>query len=297
LIVHIHFDAKYKIEQVTDIFGFDDDLDQEKLDHKKGLYKRADILKMHSYKDAIRRSAGAYVLYPGTESKMERGFHEIIPGLGAFPVKPSEYDDGSTQLKKFLQDVTNHFLNRTSQREKLYYQTYAIHNHLSKTLKENLPELLRENRDLIPDQTYVLIGYYKDTSHLDWIIKNSLYNARMDSRRGSLKLGIGESTARYLLLHGEGETKTGKLFKIVEKGPRVFSINQLKKFNYPHDSREEQNFYLVYKVDNSIEKELDGRVWDITQLEGYKPGRGSSLPFTATLAELMEVEVVSKLND
>ena len=41
---------------------------------------------MHAYKDAIRRSGGAYILYPGkTESKTNfQGFHEIIPGVGKF---------------------------------------------------------------------------------------------------------------------------------------------------------------------------------------------------------------------
>src|SRR5829696_8253469 len=32
--------------------------------------KREDLLKMHAYRDAIRRSAGAYVLYPGDQHQM-----------------------------------------------------------------------------------------------------------------------------------------------------------------------------------------------------------------------------------
>ena len=30
--------------------------------------RREDLLKMHAYRDAIRRTAGAYVLFPGNES-------------------------------------------------------------------------------------------------------------------------------------------------------------------------------------------------------------------------------------
>ena len=44
---------------------------------------------MHAYRDAIRRSAGAYVIYPGDEERtpfMEH--HEVLPGLGAFPLRP-----------------------------------------------------------------------------------------------------------------------------------------------------------------------------------------------------------------
>ncbi|MBK9484517.1 MAG: DUF2357 domain-containing protein [Chitinophagaceae bacterium] len=48
LIVHIHFDAKYKIENLQAIFGKEDNLDEEKEEQNKGTYKRADILKMHT---------------------------------------------------------------------------------------------------------------------------------------------------------------------------------------------------------------------------------------------------------
>ena len=75
---------------------------------------------MHTYKDAIRRTAGAYVLYPGAEDKFTKtGFHELIPGLGAFAIRPSKSDDGSAQFKKFLNEVVAHFMNRASQREKI----------------------------------------------------------------------------------------------------------------------------------------------------------------------------------
>ena len=44
---------------------------------------------MHAYKDAIRRTGGAYILYPGTDNQNPlKGFHEIIPGLGAFAIRP-----------------------------------------------------------------------------------------------------------------------------------------------------------------------------------------------------------------
>src|SRR5436190_7190208 len=113
LIVHIHFDAKYKVENLKGIFGKDDNLEEEKEEQKKGTYKRADLLKMHTYKDAIRRTAGAYVLYPGTEEQYTRtGFHELIPGLGAFSIRPSKANSGTGELKKFLLEVVRHFMNR-----------------------------------------------------------------------------------------------------------------------------------------------------------------------------------------
>lgn len=96
LIVHIHFDAKYRLDRID--LGLDDSTNEEQIsdallnekkEQEEGVYKRADLLKMHAYKDAIRRTSGAYIIYPGTIQCRLRGFHEIIPGLGAFCLTPS----------------------------------------------------------------------------------------------------------------------------------------------------------------------------------------------------------------
>jgi len=289
LIVHIHFDAKYKIANLTDLLNKEskEDIDIEKEDNRKGIYKNADLLKMHAYKDAIRRTGGAYVLYPGETSIKKKGFHEIIPGLGAFPVRPSKTDDGISELKNFILEVINHFVNRASQREKIAYRTFDVYK--SKPQKEDevneaLPETYGENRSLIPDDTFVLVGFYKK-ENLDWIVNHGLYNARADSKRGSLRLGPGEAGAKYLLLHSTGETKTGRLLKITETGPRVFSKQTLINKGYP--SNPSQNYYLVYKVRELTDIELKNQVWDITKLDKYRKGRSSALPFSVTMSELM----------
>ncbi len=108
---------------------------------------------MHAYKDAIRRTAGAYVLYPGDSDYRRSGFHELIPGLGAFRIKPSGNDDGSKELKKFLNDVLDHFLNRASQMEKNSFNVYdTFRNKPGDAVRELLPEPYDVNRDLIPDK-------------------------------------------------------------------------------------------------------------------------------------------------
>lgn len=290
LIVHVHFDAKYKIANLTDLLNKEstEDINIEKEDNRKGIYKNADLLKMHAYKDAIRRTGGAYVLYPGNTSINKKGFHEIIPGLGAFPVRPSKTDDGISELKDFILEIINHFVNRASQREKIAYRTYDVYKNKPEKedeVNEILPETYGENRSLIPDDTFVLVGFYKK-QNLDWIIKSGLYNARTDSNRGSLRLGPGETGAKYILLHSTGETKTGKLLKIIETGPRVFSKQTLIDKGYP--TKPSQNYYLVYKVQEIMDKELINQEWDITMLKKYKQGRGSALPFSVTLTELMK---------
>lgn len=293
LIVHIHFDAKYKIANLPDLLGNknQEDLKTEKEENRKGIYKNADLLKMHAYKDAIRRTGGAYVLYPGDTSIKKKGFHEIIPGLGAFSVRPSKIDDGISELKNFIVEVVKHFINRASQREKIAFRTFDVYKNMPQKedeVNEPLPETYGDNRNLIPDDTYVLVGYYKK-ENLDWIIKSGLYNARAESDRGSLRLGPGESSAKYLLLHTTGETKTGRLLKITETGPRVFSRETLLGKGYPTEPS--QNYYLVYKIQEITEVELMNLEWDITMLNKYKEGRASALPFSVTLTELMKTKL------
>ena len=133
LIVHIHFDAKYRVNKVD--LGLDDSTNEEQMskallneknEQEEGIYKRADLLKMHAYKDAIRRTSGAYILYPGTVQRRLKGFHEIIPGLGAFCLTPSNCDEELITLQVFLLKIVEHMLDRTSQRERISYYINSV---------------------------------------------------------------------------------------------------------------------------------------------------------------------------
>jgi hypothetical protein len=73
----------------------------------------------------------------------------------------------------------------------------------------------------------------------------------------------------------------------VETGPRIFSKQTLIQKGYP--SEPNHNYYLVYKIEETYEKEFLNKSWDITELAGYKKGRGSALPFSVSLTELMKV--------
>lgn len=299
LITHIHFDAKYRIEQLflrdntnKNNDEVSDDLSEMKREEERGTYKRADLLKMHAYKDAIRRTGGAYILYPGTENQVIHGFHEIIPGLGAFAISPKDYDKSIQAFLTFLDDVVDNFLNRTSLREKLAYHTYSVlSKNNNRSLREPLPEPYGANRDLLPDETYVLIGYYKNEQQLDWILKRKLYNTRTGSTNGSLHLSKEVISVRYLLLHGEGELLTGRLYKLLPKGPRIFSKEKLEKIGYKEPSGD---YYLVYNIEGIPEPEFEGMKWDIRLLEGYKKGNLSASVFAVSLADLMKIKVFNE---
>jgi len=286
LIVHIHFDAKYKIENFNSIFQNDINLDEEKTDQSKGTYKRADLLKMHSYRDAIRRTGGAYILYPGDQTLNKFGFHEIIPGLGAFPMRPSKTDTGEVELERFINDVLHHFMNRTSQREKAAFRTYDIHKKgKANELRELLPESYGKNRGFMPDETFVLVAFYKNPEHLKWIIKNRLYNARTNSERGSLSITSREAGAKYLLLYTHNEEMTSNFFKLANDGPKILSKVDLIKTSYPFPKH---NSYLVFKIEKEVEMEFKGLFWDLTKLNKYNNSIASGIPFSVSLTELIK---------
>ena len=298
-IVHIHFDSKYKVQQFTiktdveqDVIDSDEDLaivnnndegkidslEKEKRDERKGIYKNADLLKMHAYKDAIRRTGGAYVLYPGTEEHKEFvGFHELIPGLGAFAIRPKEGENGTAELGDFIDKIISHFNNMASQQRRHSNTIYEIH-------KDDSPRIVNEPMPdyIIPDETHVIVAYYKSKEHLAWIKKEMKYNGRIGNANGAMDLTPEFIGAKYLLLHNKKE-QGSLIFKINQsekKKPTVIDSKLLK--GYPKPSKP---FYLVF---NLMEKEKDflERDYNIKLLKGYSEDK-EAFPFTCKLSDLI----------
>ena len=300
-IVHIHFDSKYKVQQFTiktdveqDVIDSDEDLaivnnndegkidslEKEKRDERKGIYKNADLLKMHAYKDAIRRTGGAYVLYPGTEEHKEFvGFHELIPGLGAFAIRPKEGENGTNELGDFIDKIISHFNNMASQQRRHSNTIYEIH-------KDDSPRIVNEPMPdyIIPDETHVIVAYYKSKEHLAWIIKEMKYNGRIGNANGAMDLTPEFIGAKYLLLHNKKE-QGSLIFKVNQKEGKkptiVASTHKIFK-NYPKSSKP---FYLVF---NLLEKEKDflDRDYNIKLLKGYSEDK-EAFPFTCKLSDLI----------
>lgn len=288
LISHIHFDAKYKVDFLKEVFTqeeSEEDLDVEKFEQRKGTYKRADLLKMHAYRDAIRRTAGAYILYPGTdEEKSLKGYHEILPGLGAFPLRP-QTDDGSSKIKEFLKEIVAHVSNRASQYDRRSYHTYDVHKGSPESeIREFLPEADQYLIRMKPmSEQSVLVGWYKDDAHLQWVLKNKLFNCRTDTKRGSLKLSPDVSGADYLLLHSKGElSHLSKIYKLEPEGPRVISSERLETLGYGKPS---QPYYLIFKL-MKCEPAFPELEWDLSQVESFQ-GRSSAEPQALKLSDLM----------
>lgn len=293
LMVHVHFDAKYRIDSIEHLFGRDDveldattavvDLNDEKQEQKLGRYKRADLLKMHAYRDAIRRTQGAYVLYPGDLTQQWQGYHEILPGLGAFPIKPG---NGTEILTKFIQDVVTHTCDRATARERQSYHVYQVQEApASYAVLHNLPEKSAGSARRSPPlaETHVLIGWCTDKAHLEWVLKAGLYNFCMEVESVSLRLKPEVSGAQYLLLHSHKGAMSPRLMRLSREGPRVLSHDALKAQDYPGEPS--QPFYLVYDVTPA--EGFDGYEWDYRKLHERLQNRASAEPQTITLDALM----------
>lgn len=303
-IVHIHFDAKYKVQHfvipkaieenlkdadsVTDEDEHIDSLQKEKRDELRGVYKNADLMKMHAYKDAIRRTGGAYIIYPGTENQVPlRGFHEIIPGLGAFSIFPSkeEKENGIRSLSEFIDKVIENFKNSASQQKKSAAKAYEIYEKGPSVVKEPLPG------DIIPDETFVLVGFCKNTDNIDGFYKaQGLYNFRMDDNKGSLEFTNEVVNAKYLLLwEPQSKEIATKIFKIKGRAPKVFSGKKLEKKGYK--SKKLKEYYIVVEIEKVETSELGNISCDIKTLMGLDE-TNIYKPFTTTLTDLMENKAV-----
>jgi len=97
------FDAKYRLDRLD--FS-EDDTDEG----AAATYKRADLYKMHTYRDAIASVRSAFIVYPGSEFVFfdRSGVKNAAPsamhlpdGVGAVPLRPSD-SDPSAALRDIL---------------------------------------------------------------------------------------------------------------------------------------------------------------------------------------------------
>lgn len=98
---YILFDAKYK----ANVKEF---LNDENSKITKKSFKHQDIDKMHTYKDAIPLSIGAYILYPGI--KKQKIYSESIEkeyyyGVGAFSLNPGDNLEEYKKLYNFIKNI------------------------------------------------------------------------------------------------------------------------------------------------------------------------------------------------
>ncbi len=317
-MVHIHFDAKYRVNFATDVFGEDtsDEVIQDRAEssrEKPTSAKYADLLKMHAYRDAIRRTGGAYVLYPGNAGDGRRfeeftGFHEVLPGLGAFAIRPrlDGTAEGMDDLRLFLKDVIEHLANRTTARERV-----SFHVAESYTLKEEpvqygslvlaeRDEMSATTRALPPSEHHVVVAWFEDDEQLKWTMKTGFAVVRLGDRRGTWHVPPEFGSARHVLLHTHKSQVADGLLALKERraGYKVFTADDLKTKGYPGFAG--GDIYGIFEVEP--DPDFKGQRWDGVKLQSvmkdfesrrkYRAignlGHSSAIPRILSLQELLK---------
>ncbi len=132
----IHFDAKYRSEgeilefynNIGKSYPIDSEINEveteqinteegkiadeiSKEEQERRTYKAGDVYKMHTYKDAILKTEGAYIFYPGDKHKIFRvNKDEEIPSVGAFTLTPGKEGVEDVELKRFIEAVLSKFV-------------------------------------------------------------------------------------------------------------------------------------------------------------------------------------------
>ena len=79
------------------------------------------------------------------------------------------------------------------------------------------------------------------------------------------------------------------MFRIKQRGPRVFTSNELLKHGYPLQPSPDA-IYAVFDVEPDAFYE--GWKWRYESLKGKKPGLQSAEPFAVSLAEILAIHRV-----
>jgi len=277
-LVHVHFDAKYRVGNLEALFGNLEEDECDKVVDHKGNYKHQDLLKMHAYRDAIKRSQGAYVLYPGNPHKDRapmQGFHEILPGLGAFAIAPGAEGEalGLGELEEFLKKVLRHLGNRTSAMERVNYHVANANKLDGGVLRENSVEygdVILPEKDqfdpsvpaLPPAEHKVLVVWSKDDSELGVWNRQNMAFVRLGDRPGSLEVSSELFGVRHLLVR-RSEKVFGGLRRFTKDGFTIFSGKDLN--NRYKLKKEESNIYAVFQVEADLDFENvqwdEERIW------------------------------------
>jgi predicted component of viral defense system (DUF524 family) len=304
MLVHIHFDAKYRISNLQDLFGRrEGGMGQGDAENAPigGLYKREDLLKMHAYRDAIRRTEGAYVLYPGDDAcrhaqrdrlrhgpeswrHVMRGFHEILPGLGAFAITPDENGrprgiEGDGGLATFLEDVLSNLCDRASSRE---VRSYAVYDSLrsletatsqsppgigSRAVLGAVPELDEDSiRTTPPTKALVLCLPYVTSAAKAWMLEKRVAVMPLGAGGEHLPAMITSlNAATHVLLYGLDDAVPG-LLRILDEAGRIVDAAELVAQGFP--KQEISNPGAIFGLIRFVADEaFSGTLWEVGEIQ------------------------------
>jgi len=290
-IAYLHFDAKYRVDNLGDIFPKDSEElhEEEETGKATNTYKRADLYKMHTYNDAIRRTVGSYVLYPGkpsTEPPYSK-YHELLPGLGAFAVSPPSNSAAGKEVAAFLTKVFAAQRNRFSQLARINYWTHD-------TIQEEPGEYHTGDASGTgkpPKDITVVLGFIRSQEDAEMYRKMStFYWHAIEWNDPTLppaervpgqatQLGFDPMRADYLGIYRRGITESW-IARVVD----VRIVSAETRANELKQPLQSMNAAYYYRLELTDFIELPSR--DIKKLVGKRPGK----PIACSMADLAACE-------
>jgi len=271
----LHFDAKYRVQAASQIF-----VDQA--DPALDAAKREDILKMHAYRDAIRQSGGAYVIFPGQVGHVIRPeFEEMLPGLGAFALVPNldGVPMGLKSIEAFLDEAFAHYGSSVTRDRRARYWDEVVQSGPGSAEPAVIQGLPRPPAD-VP----VLLGYVKGPSQYRWILEQGLYNIRGGQARGAVGLAGPELACRFVVIYGDGVEPQ---IWSVEGSPEIWTRQRMRDSGYPRPTRE---VYLCYPLGALTDFGLRlnrGLVRQEARLRAVQAGHDPGHPVVVTALDLL----------
>ena len=202
--VWLHFDAKYRVNNATEIFG--EDVPEEEYS-KRGSdirYKSPDLLIMHTYKDAVRHSEGAYIIYPGNapENTVFLRYCEKLPSIGAFPLLPDEIGDphGNQQLSAFFNSIVDTLALQSTKGERgRFWNREIFENSLDTKTTMNAVNFL----EYPPEDSQAIMAVIKSQPLYNWILKHRLLI--LDTNvENKVSINTSKLSSKYVLIVAPG---------------------------------------------------------------------------------------------
>ncbi len=142
---------------------------------------------------------------------------------------------------------------------------------------EKETEILTEDYTINSDDRYMLVGYYRSAEHLEWILKNKLYNVRLGDRRGALRgFELQITPSRIVLYGGGGERNSVRIFTVNQSEVMFADKQKMETLKYPAGNSGIGESYKLFSLAQEIKNH---KVIDVNKLKrasgrsvkSYKP--------------------------
>lgn len=115
-------------------------------------------------------------------------------------------------------------------------------------------DILTNDYKINPDDRYMLVGYYRKGEHLDWILKNKLYNVRFDGEsKGSLQGTDLLITPSRILLYNNLKDDV-RIFTVNQSEIMIADKQKMESLGYPPSEQGIRKKYKLFSLGPEIKQ-------------------------------------------